>query len=306
MSEASPPPFAEWLKLHVFTATDLENYRLCPYRFYASAYLGLKPANPLEVEMTPPEMGSLIHRVLEKCLRPEAAALSPVQILDEELSAFQKDRPHLSRPLLAFQRAKIERMLKSFLEDLERESAQASDWKPRYFEWSFGRESPPLILKDGDGRPVAFRGRIDRIDVNESQKTFLVIDYKTGSTKISGNQIKSGEALQLPVYLMAVKELLLRDHEPAGAVYHQLSDMSKKNGLLHADRLPGYLDVGPRSSSFVPASQWDGVLEGIAAKAGGIVSEIRKTPEDGFASVPEPCEPFCPYQDICRMRSCPL
>lgn len=192
-------------------------------------------------------------------------------------------------------------MLSSFTDDLERERAAASDWTPRHFEWGFGQDSAPLVLKDADGRPASFRGRIDRIDVNERLKTFLVIDYKTGSTKITGNQIKSGEALQLPIYLLAVQRLLLKDYQPAGAVYYQLSDMSKKDGLLHAERLPDYLEVGPRSSSYVPAAKWDGVLASIEARIGETVSAIRKTA--AFKSSPEPCEPFCPYQDICRLRS---
>ncbi len=297
------PDFSLWLQNHVFTATDLENYRLCPYRFYASAYLNLRQDDPFEVEMTPAEIGSLVHRVLERSLRGSS---NPLKILDEELAQFTSDRPHLSKPLLAFQKRRISRMLESVADDLDRERAAASDWKPLYFEWTFGQDNAPLLLKDADGRAAAFRGRIDRIDVNERQKRFLVIDYKTGSTKITGNQIKNGEALQLPIYLLAVQKLLLKDHEPAGAVYYQLSDMSKKDGLLHAERFPEYLEVGPRSSSYVPAAKWDGVLESIEARAGEIVSEIRKTPEASFESQPEPCEPYCPYQDICRMRSCAL
>jgi ATP-dependent helicase/DNAse subunit B len=299
------PEFQIWLQEHVFSATDLENHQLCPYRFYASAYLKLRPSNPLEVELTPLEVGSLVHRVLERFLRAGIGGAKPFGILDEELQKCTAERPHLSKPLLAIQKKKIVRMLESFADDLEKERAQASEWKPTYFEWSFGQAAPPLVLKDTDGKPVSFRGRIDRIDVNESDKTFLVIDYKTGSTKISGNQIRNGEALQLPIYLLAVKGLLLKDYEPAGAVYYQLSDMSKKDGLLHAERLPNFLDVGPRSSSLVPASKWDGALETIEDKVGEIVSAIRKTPIDGFLSHSEPCEPFCPYQDICRMRSSP-
>jgi ATP-dependent helicase/DNAse subunit B len=302
------PQYADFIRTHVFTATDLENFRLCPYRFYASAFLKLRQEDPLEVELMPAEIGSLVHRVLERLFVEAGGAMPatfrPLQILNEELAALTADRPHLSRPLLAFQKVRIERMLASFMEDLERERTQASDWQPRFFEWSFGGDSPALVLKDADGRPVSFRGRIDRIDVNETLKRFLVVDYKTGSTRITGNQIKGGESLQLPLYLLAVQRLLLKEYEPAGAVYYQLSDMSKKDGLLHSERRPEHLDVGPRSSSCIPAARWNEVLESIESKVGGIVSEIRNAP--AFPSSPEPCEPFCPYQDICRMRSCEL
>lgn len=305
MTVPSEQDFRTWIQSHVFTATDLENFQLCPYRFYASAYLKLRPDNPLEVELNPAEVGSLVHRTLERGLRTGAPQTDDIfRILAEEFEKLSASRPHLSKPLLAFQKQKMTRMLESFIDDFEEERSQATDWKPRYFEWGFGQETPTLILKDSDGRPVSFRGRIDRIDVNERLKQFLVIDYKTGSTKISGNKIKGGEALQLPLYLMAVQSLLLKDYEPAGAVYYQLSDMSKQDGLVHAERLPASLDIGPRSSSLIPAAKWNGILETIQRKIGDIVSSIRKTPEDGFVSKNEPCEPYCPYQDICTLRVC--
>lgn len=297
------PPFAEWLRSHVFTATDLENYQLCPYRFYAAAYLGLRPADPFEVELKPAEIGSLAHRVLDRLLRGDATREKAAAFLEEELKKIQEPRPHLSKPLLDLQRVRLTRMLEGFVDDLERENAEDPAWKPRFFEWEFGGPSPPLVLKDADGLPIPFRGRVDRIDVNEAKKLFLVIDYKTGSSKITGNQIKSGEALQLPIYLLAAGELLLKGYEPAGAVYHQLSDLSKKDGLLHGERLPSFLGVGPRSSSLVAAAKWDGVLDVLRGKIGRIVSDIRRTPEEGFVSREEPCDVFCPYQDICLLRS---
>jgi ATP-dependent helicase/DNAse subunit B len=297
------PPFAEWLKAHVFTATDLENYRLCPYRFYASAYLKLKPEDPFEVELKPSEIGSLVHRVLERLLRGEVSREKASAFLDNELTSLEAPRPHLSKPLLELQRARLQRMLDGFVGDFEREGLEDLGWKPRFFEWEFGNSTPPLVLKDADGLPVSFRGRIDRIDVNEAKKQFLVIDYKTGSTKITGNQIKSGEALQLPLYLLAVRNLLLKGYEPAGAVYHQLSDMTKKDGLLHGERVPSFLGVGPRSSSLVAPAKWDGVFDLLFQTIGRTVSEIRKTPEDGFVSLEDPCDAFCPYQDICLLRS---
>ncbi len=136
--------------------------------------------------------------------------------------------------------------------------------------------------------------------MDEKAKRFLVIDYKTGSTKITGNQIRSGEALQLPLYIFAVQSLLLRDYEPIGGVYYQLSDMSKKDGLLHAERLPSFLDLHPRSSSIVPAAQWNSTCETIREGVRGIVAKIRS---EAFESHDEACETYCPYQDICRMRT---
>lgn len=291
--------FQTWLNGHVFTPSELESYQLCPYRFYAQAYLKLEPEVRHEVELTPPEIGQTLHRILEKLLSRGPRTLEQARrLVDEEIASLLPKRPHLSKVLLEFQKQRILRTLENFIEDLHAQGA--GSLQPKFFEWSFGRDSPPLETPDGKGGVIKIRGRIDRIDVDEKAKRFLVVDYKTGSTKITGNQIRCGEALQLPLYVLAVQSLLLPDYEPIGGVYYQLSDMSRKDGLLHAERLPSFLDLHPRSSSIVPAAQWNATCETILDCVRGIVAGIRN---EAFASRDEPCETYCPYQDICRLRN---
>lgn len=296
------PLFSRWLETHLFTPSELEDYRLCPYRFYAGTYLKLEEERIWEVEITPIETGRLIHRVLERFLKQspsgdtETLKRRALQILDEEISLFSETRPNLSKVLLEISEKKIERTLASFVEDHLENRRQARTLQPLHFEWAFGTKTPPLVIKG----EIRIRGRIDRIDVDHKAKRFLVIDYKTGSTKITGNQILKGESLQLPLYVLAVQRLLLPDYEPIGGLYYQLSDMTMKDGILHADRLPPFLEIHPRSSSLIPAIKWDATLEGIEETVRSIVSEIRK---GEFPSRPDPCEPYCPYRDICRIRS---
>ncbi len=278
--------FQSWLKDHIFTPSELESFLLAPFRFYAAAFLKLEPEVEWEVEMTPAETGRIIHRTLERYFKEKSEILG---LLEEEIASFQKNRPHLSTVLLERQKTRIGRTLLAFLEQEVSESTQKRTLVPRFFEWSFEMDSPTRI-----------RGRIDRIDVDEKTKRFLVIHYKTGSRKITGSQIRSGESLQLPLYLLAVQRLLLPDYEPIGAIYYHLSDMTKKDGILHAERLPDFLEIHPRSSSLIPAAQWETLLTTTEHKVSEIVSEIQK---GLFEPCEETCEPYCPYQDICRIRS---
>ena len=277
--------------MDTLSPSELEAYQLCPFRYYAQSVLKLKAEVRNEVEMTPPETGRMLHKILEGLL-----SKGPVtrergrEILAHEIASFQKERPHISSVLLELHQRRIERTLDSFIEDYETERGEERSLTPRFFEWSFVMDEPPIRL----------RGRVDRIDVDEKQKRFLVIDYKTGSTKISGNRVRSGEALQLPLYILAVKRLLLPDYEPIGGLYYQLSDMSKCDGILHAERLPEFLEIHPRSSSLVPAVKWESTFESIQEKVRLIVAEIQK---GLFPSRTEPCDPYCPYQDICRIRA---
>ena len=55
---------------------------------------------------------------------------------------------------------------------------------------------------------VKLKGKIDRIDINEEEKTLKVIDYKLGGTKPTAEDLSTGISLQLPLYLFAAKELI--------------------------------------------------------------------------------------------------
>ena len=60
----------------------------------------------------------------------------------------------------------------------------------------------------GEGRgAIAFRGRIDRIDLSRDGRRLRVIDYKAGKAEARPDTIRGGRALQLPVYLLAARAL---------------------------------------------------------------------------------------------------
>ena len=73
---------------------------------------------------------------------------------------------------------------------------------PSHFEWKFGANGVPgYDLPLSDGRVVTFTGTIDRIDVNEAENRFSILDYKTGNKKIEYDMLYSGASVQLPAYL---------------------------------------------------------------------------------------------------------
>lgn len=289
--------FQQWVDQHIFTPSELEDYLLCPYRFYASAYLKIEQCSTWEKEINPAERGLMVHSVLEKFLRTSQNQLTGdnkdilkkkiSDLLDHEVAILSQKRPILSPFLLARQKSTMQRTLTQFVDQFLKEERKTL--KPRYFEWRFE-------MKD----PVPLKGRIDRIDVDPLQKRFLVIDYKTGSRSISGQQILQGKSLQLPLYILAVQKLLLPDYEPIGGLYYHLSEMTQKDGMLHVDRLPDFLEIHPSSTSLIPSQKWETLFADTEKRVLQIVSEIR---QGDFPSQKDPCEDFCSYQDICKIRS---
>ena len=93
--------------------------------------------------------------------------------------------------------------------------AWALRWKkliPAYVEWQRARESAGWRWLDGeikkqkdisllDGRTLTIHGRLDRIDQNQNDKTYAVLDYKTqGVSNLKDKLSRPGEDVQLAIY----------------------------------------------------------------------------------------------------------
>jgi ATP-dependent helicase/DNAse subunit B len=293
--------FQAWVKQHRFTPTELDHFQSCPTRFFVESLLGVRPDPVPDIELSPSEIGVLVHKVLERFMsrmgeRLYTEGATPelkdhlAGELEHRLRKVREQRPQLSAALLQRQQKLIHRTLQSFLEQEETSRQAQQDLRPRYFEWVFGE----LKLADSE---LKISGRIDRIDIDEKKRRFLVIDYKTGSTRTTGGQILRGESFQLPLYILAVKQQLLPDYEPIGGVYYHLSDMSKKDGLLHAGRLPEGFHLSSRSSSLVKEDEWDRSFQQIAEHLGRLVKRILS---GDFEPAREPCRTDCPLQFYCQ------
>ncbi len=241
-----------------FSATQLENYAKCPYKYFVENVLRLETiAEPVE-ELEAFEYGSLIHSVLFEFytkLKEQGIVLSNcnnVEFKTAEELLFKiaekrfddlKLNPEFSfyerEKLLGINGIRNQSLLYKFLEE-ERKSD--SGYVPEFFELSFGRirheEKCSKKFKEGvTAGKVELKGKIDRIDINEEEKTLKVIDYKLGGTKPPAEDLLTGISLQLPLYLFAAKELIKRElgkeYQPAGAQIFSLKfnekDFGKKN-----------------------------------------------------------------------------
>ncbi len=135
------------------------------------------------------------------------------------------------------------RMLRELRRTLTRQVRESGGFRPALFEVRFGlpageaeesasSTSQPAQLEISPGRQARFGGRIDRIDLDPARHLSRVVDYKTGRVPQGwkDNGFACGQALQLPVYLLAA-EMLLPDAPPELAEYLYLSERSEKPAL---------------------------------------------------------------------------
>ena len=77
-------------------------------------------------------------------------------------------------------------------------------------EVGFGRDDglKPVSLVLSDGTRIGVQGKIDRIDKTADGSMFRIVDYKTGRAHtFDPTKFRSGETIQLPLYLEAAKQL---------------------------------------------------------------------------------------------------
>lgn len=277
--------WVRWAESHVFTISGLESYRRCPFGFYLKFVKKIPIPPPEGPELTAAEQGAILHRTLEKVWRLRRFEPADVTcLLEDEVARIRTNRPQLLDPLIEIQQGKMKARILAHLQD---KWARPAGLRPTYFEWSFtlSLEAP---------WPVRVGGRIDRIDLDLENRQFLVIDYKTGHRKPPSRTVQ--DSLQLPLYLLAVGTLLLKDYRPIGGLFSYLAH-PVPIGILHADRIPPGLK--PRRSSVFTSSEWDACLDKAQREVISIVQRVR---EGLFPPEPEDCDPWCPFESLCNLR----
>ncbi len=291
------------------SASRLETYATCPYRYFLKYALGIEPVEEPEAieRMDHLQKGSLIHEILQKFLvavgrndppRAERRA-EHLALLDAIAQGAGDDRARrgvTGRPLIwKMDKRDIDEDLHRWY-DKEVEYAQGTSVRPGAFEARFGpmgrgygeedaalSTDDPLVLRIG-GRELRLQGRIDRIDWDDDKTRFRVIDYKTGKTKLSGTFAR-GTALQLPIYLHAAAQLL---EMPVAQGESQYFYASTGGGFDRRTMLGA--DV---AATLQP--QFEQILETIADGVDG----------GNFAANPgvkrDTCK-WCDYKDVCDAR----
>jgi RecB family exonuclease len=221
------------------SATRLETYATCPIQYFFHYELGLVRLDDPErlSEVEPLERGRIIHAILRAFLAGvrasgRALAAAPREALGDELETVataefaRREQTAAVGPafLWDLQKSAIRTDLERWL-DVEIDDQRSGAWMPAMFEVRFGprdggsddaaggeedaaSRDEPAVFDLGGGRSVAFRGRIDRIDLSFDRRRFRVIDYKTGGVYgAKGETVRGGRALQLPVYLLAGRQL---------------------------------------------------------------------------------------------------
>ena len=221
------------------SVSKIEQFMECPFKHFAQ--YGLKLEERREHKFRAIDLGNLLHITLRKfgermkaenrlwrSVEPEELKTIVKEIFDEIVPRFRNDIM-MSNNTYQYQ---LQRIKKLAIRSLSRliEFDKNSQFHPQEFEFGFGFKNGTNTLDFGLDKNITMSlyGKIDRIDLSENGKHFLVIDYKTGKKYINLIDVYCGISLQLLTYLL-VADKYLDKSLPAGMLYCLIMYPSKSN-----------------------------------------------------------------------------
>lgn len=214
----------------------LEEFAACPFRHFVD--YGLKPVQRRPYEFAADERGVFFHTALSQYATLAAATPDWPNIPDDSIDALMDqvlapltdewnggplDEHPLARKLGESYLRTVRRAAHMFTSH-----ARNSRFVPWASEVGFGMSEeglPPVVLTLRDGRRIALRGVIDRIDRYEGDSGLYlrVIDYKSSAQSLDPVRMWYGLQLQLLLYLHAATQGV-QESTPAGAFYFTVRD----------------------------------------------------------------------------------
>ncbi len=325
-----------------FSASRLETYAGCGFKFYMNSVLGIEDKEDVTIEVNALNAGNYVHDVLETFYREWIAAghrsvtdatLPEAQAVLYDVAVERLDE--LDTNSTVFHGTWIESLFDGLEVDgnahgdpdeaaglfrrfLDAEvKLSATRAKPTYFEAHVGidPDDPESSVISPDpiqlpGRSVSLRGKIDRIDVTPDGG-LVAYDYKTGSTPGTRDSL-DGHAFQLPAYLLMAEQAL--DGEPVGASYYQVnpdSSISYWAGTIGAETDASYYrhetDDPLRRYRTLEHESRDEFHEFLREDVSDRIEQIATAVQEG-TFVPTVLGPdaanceYCEYRDACDVR----
>ena len=210
----------------LWSASQMTCLGQCPFQWFSRYVLGISDPGELPEEITPRQIGTLFHRVLELALENIPPDVDPREYalarIDDALRLAESDpsNPFPKYPAWRAQRREYLASLRRAINSPEfiRQDAVVIGCEEKF---------------EGEWEGLRVTGFIDRID--RSPEGVELIDYKTSSQFPKGAQDDSGALkvdLQIPIYTESAGASLF----PGEAVTGRYYSLNKARNLVQAGR----------------------------------------------------------------------
>ena len=266
-----------------FSPSALQELGTCPQKYFFNRALGLaEPDEPASrYELPADKRGSGYHEILqyfyqtlyEKHLTHALLDAGGAQLLAQSIARVYTPQSYQLFGIYPVVWEMILEQIRQKLTDfVTQDLKQLGDFTPAIFEQAVSRQPT-------DQLPIKLRGIIDRIDVNENQQKFYVVDYKStrkGSGKLVSD-LFTQLILQPFIYVLLAQEIpALKGYTSAGSCLLTIANY-KKTELSVAE------------------------FEAIHSKACHFLCQLTGLIKQGtfFINPSDGCT-YCPYALLCR------
>jgi ATP-dependent helicase/nuclease subunit B len=282
---------------HYWSASQFNELGKCGYYFFAHRLLQLReqeePSDGLDARI----FGTIVHAILEGVYLPDTI-IHPDN-LGMVLARFHEAYEHVThhapewyhfKPSSLWQIEKktvfrqIDKLIRvDFSADSPFNKVLSGErrvWQTEY-DFTQGRAVKVPIGELGE---LVLGGRIDRIDAVGNQ--LIVVDYKSGSTKINTEEMYEGRNFQMMVYILALQHLLNPDEwQVAGGFFWHTPNASAS----------GVFKFSPNDEMALQEAQ-NKLSRYIKLSRQAIFPVRASQPE-----TPSQCTRYCPYYQLCRL-----
>ena len=204
--------------LHL-SASSLQSYAECPYRYFLSYSLNaderIDPEDSLILSNL--DRGILVHSILEKFFATygfddtDEGLKGLRQVAKAEFDRFQREEYIGYAAIFEIEKNQLLRQLEEWHRaNMSVLHGYEGEMKPEQ-PFGYDRDNLGWITLE-DGYELRLRGKIDLIAIADSNDAALVLDFKTGNTArysdIEKDITAAGTKLQLPIYSHVASELL--------------------------------------------------------------------------------------------------
>ena len=283
------------------SASSLQDYQDCPFKYAASRLMGLADIIALDLDLDVTQEGKLLHGIVEILKQNGADSLTALDVIEQARISNQIPLPHPN--IWKGQEA----ILIRFIERFKKAEAHWKAQRPWVETIACELEYRVFLGEDGvftqDRRSdsdLVMSGRIDRID-GDREGQYFVIDYKrSGNGLTNWDSWLKNRSFQLLTYAAILESGVLPDLKAGrvlGAHFYNLRDLERKKGF----------QLEPDSSRLFESQKYLAIT---SEEKSGLFTEFREILKQTYQDLrlgrfppqpenPEECK-SCHWRTLCR------
>lgn len=189
----------EFIDLKEISASALEAYFQCPFKYLFNYILKLREPLSADIEML--DIGNILHELAYRYYKHSNRGELDIDafcnsVIVDIASQDERLSKNMDSPIFINLIAEAGRFVRHL-----RELDNNSKFIPTWFEKGFGGNYPTPALPLTD--KTVLKGKIDRVDFYNDH--FRIIDYKSGNADASLTELYYGKKLQLFLYALAIE-----------------------------------------------------------------------------------------------------